>query len=243
MLFTFLNNKPTKELTNVLTDGYSRGDVILDNDGLYYIVVEPFFISDLRVGQTLPEMSQVELLENYNHGFTISYNEEIKAFEAFHDYKPGLYLQYGRRMLSVNPFSRNEAYEHNEGNWGSFYGNYHDSRLVTVLNDKDHRTKIFNNLDYKSELYDNIGKDLYLETFKSMRVYNDYQDTGNVDLVIGENVGRRMRGWKATIPRDKRDGKSRIRNPWTFLDLRFDNNGNKRQVLHDIIFSYTPSDK
>jgi len=242
-LFTFLSHKPLRYLTNVATDGYSEGEVIADDKGKYYLVKEPFRISDLDAGAIIETISQVELLENYVHGFTISYNEEIGAFESFHDYKPKLYLQYGRRMLSANPFAPNEVYEHNKGNWGEFYGNYYDSKLITVLNDQDHRTKIFNNLDYKAELYDEIGKDLYLETFRDMRVYNEYQDTGVVDLTIGDNVGRRMRGWKIAIPRDKRDGKSRIRNPWTFLELRFQNNDNKRQVLHDLIFSYTPSDK
>jgi len=77
---------------------------------------------------------------------------------------------------------------------------------------------------------DDIDQDQ--DTLSTLRFYNEYQDTGTINLVVGSNVKRRMRRWRTVIPRD---GKARLRNPYIFLDLTFSNSDNKRLVLHDII--------
>ena len=64
------------------------------------------------------------------------------------------------------------------------------------------------------------------------------QDTGRIELVNGRgtNLRRKFRDWEATIPRD---GRNRIRNPWVFLKLEFENSSDYRLILHDIILNYT----
>ena len=50
-----------------------------------------------------------------------------------------------------------------------------------------------------------------------------------------------MRNWHYTIPRDINNKLSRMRNPWFNLVLEYDNQNNKRFVLHEIIYDYIVS--
>ena len=164
------------------------------------------------------------------------------AFESFYSYKPSLYLQYGRRLLSVNPANGSQTYIHNEGEYGKFYGNAPSTCILkTILGDNGNVTKTFDNLEYLSEVYDTSKLDIFNETFDRLRLRNEYQDTGLINLTNNTNIKRRMRTWRTYFPRAVSDNKSRIRNPWVELTLEYDNNANKRFVLHDLIYSYTPS--
>jgi len=181
-------------------------------------------------------------LKGDNEKYTISYNEMLDAFESFYTYTPSLYLQYGRRLLSVNPGTKSEAYTHNIGDFGVFYNNTPSTCIIkTILGDNGNVTKTIDNLEYLSEVYNSSKLDIYNETINRLRIRNEYQDTGLITLTNNINIKRRMRHWRTYIPRDSSDGKSRIRNPWAELTLEYDNNANKRFVLHDLIYSYTPS--
>jgi len=172
------------------------------------------------------------------NSFTISYNEIIDAFESFYDYKPALYLNNGRRLLSVNPYDNNSVYEHNVGDYCKYYDQPESrSTLNLLLADKGLITKIYNNLAYKSELYDTNNQDIYDETFNRLRFYNEYQDTGLINL-NDNNIKRRIRTWHHTIGRDKDHRLSRMRNPWLQLLLEFDNNNDKRIILHELAYNY-----
>ena len=78
---------------------------------------------------------------------------------------------------------------------------------------------------------------MYQETFDRIRFYNEYQDTGFINL-DDSNIKRRMRTWHHTIGRDKLDGRSRLRNPWLNLVLEYDNLINARTIMHEISYNY-----
>lgn len=224
---------------------YNTGDVIqyTDTEGVInYYVVDNSFTVTMPGSESITEFP-VTLLSNYIPAYTVSYNEMIDAFESFYDYKPGLYLQYGRRFMSVNPFNPTKAYEHNIGPYCTYYDQTipYISRLKTILGDNGNVTKTFDNLEFQSELYDTNKADIYNEPLSRYRVNNEYQDTGLITFINDGNIKRRMRDWRLYINRDTTDGRSRIRSPWATLTLEYDNNNNKRLVLHDIIYSYTAS--
>lgn len=75
-------------------------------------------------------------------------------------------------------------------------------------------------------------------TLTNIQAYNDYQNTSLVPLINGRNgnLRRRFRDWNAEIPRQ---GRNRIRGPWIKLKLNFENNTNKKLILHDLIVQYT----
>jgi hypothetical protein len=243
ILFTFLNHKPSPSI-----------DEFQNEDGSWTIPSNTFF--DLGNGDTYFSVSNVSIPASTEFvdfasfkgfhkapaSFTVSYNELSQSFESFYDYRPTMYLEYGRRLMSVSPFARNEMHTHNSGPEGKYYDLINSvSRLNTVLAGNGDVTKVFNNLAYDAELYDSTGADIYNETFDRVRFYNNYQDTGMQDLTLNTNVKRRMRTWRMTIPRDADSSLARLRNPWIHCILEYDNTGDKRHVLHDLIYSFTPA--
>ena len=88
------------------------------------------------------------------------------------------------------------------------------------------------------ESLDESSNDVINDTMKSIRVKNDYQDTGFVDLIIRANIRRRFREWSLTIPREH-GTKNRIRSPWTYLSMNYDNTSKNSIVVHDMEVSYT----
>ena len=251
VLFTFLNTKPAPDISNYYDSSnnaytfpagslvFFEGLIYTADIGLSIDAGTPPKTPDISNGTLYPgfrTLTQTEL------GFTVSYNEFLQAFESFYDYVPNIYLQYGRRLISASPFAKNKGYVHNQGDYGKYYDQAPvDSKLNTIFGDNGDITKIFNNLEYKAELYDSSGNDIFNETFNSVRIYNEYQDTGVQTLTVEDNIKRRMRTWRYTIPRENNGSNARIRNPWTQCELVFTNNNNKRHVVHEIIYSYMPA--
>lgn len=173
--------------------------------------------------------------------FTISYNEFTDAFESFYDFTPNLYINNGNRVISVDPTSNSDAYLHNEGVYGEFYGDSFDSEVTLILAPEADFTKIFNNLEFNSEVTI-PGTNFTQETINTLEAYNDYQTTGVITLVADTNIRRRMRKWRYAFDRDilSTDQDARLRDTHILLKLTYNNNNDKRLVLHDIIFSYQP---
>ena len=173
--------------------------------------------------------------------FTVSYNEMMGAFESFYSFVPNMYLNTGRRILSTDPQNQNESYVHNDGVYGNFYNTTYPSHLTLVVSPDALLPKLFTNIEYNSEIDINDIDQKHNETLTSLEIWNDYQTTGIIPLIVGTNVKRRMRHWRHTIGRDINSvgSKARMRDYSVYIKVSYDNNNNKRLVLHDIIVSYT----
>ena len=71
--------------------------------------------------------------------------------------------------------------------------------------------------------------------FNTIRVWNEYQDTGEISLqFINDtyiNMKKKFRIWRMDIPRDKDHVRQRIRNTWSKVKFTM----NKPQTLSDKI--------
>lgn len=175
------------------------------------------------------------------NNFTIGFNEFMDSFESFYSFTPGIYLNTGRRLLSANPNNTSEAYLHDEGAYGTFYNApTADTSITLLITPEGDFAKIFTNLEYNSEVSLNAIQQP-AETLTSLEAYNDYQTTGNIPLIVGANIKRRIRHWRHIIGRDSTSSnqRARMRDYSIFLKLSYTNNNDKRLVLHDIIVSYT----
>ena len=253
VLMTFLNNidsKDYKEYFDSETSSYTFpfGDYVYQNV-IVYDVIESLVIN---IDPELPTSPNLDSYTNYlkktTNGFTVSFNENLDAFESFYDYIPELYLNYGRRLLSVDPSNYNKGYVMNIGEYGKYYeDDYAISKLETILLGVNDITKVFNNISYNSELYDNANSDVYNETFNAIRLLNEYQQTALIPLNPSTNITpatigdirRRMRTWRYTLPRAENN--ARFRHPWLHVYLEYLNNANKRLIMHELEYSYTPS--
>jgi len=173
--------------------------------------------------------------------YTIAYNESKKAFTSFYDYKPAIYINKGQRMITTNP-GRNAGWQHFSGLRNQFYGANYDSSITFLAAPGVDKDVVFNNAEYKMEMTDANGIDLPNNTFSSIRIWNEYQDTGDVNLVLRSNLKRRFRSWNITFPRSMNGSlktRDRIRNPWSYIKLTLNNNNGKKMIAHDVTLSYT----
>lgn len=196
-----------------------------------------------------------EKLSWEDQSFTISVNEQLQAFESFYTFKPSLYIDTWRRVLSVDPKDgehSGEVYVHNDtDSRGVFYGELTTSEVEHVITDNPYVTKIFDNIELHSEISDGSSADVYLpeEHLDRIQAYNHYQFSGVRDLIDRSNIRQRHRKWRVHIPRAVLDQNgeelsirnTRMRSPWLHVRLYFDNDGNKHLVMRDVTTSYRVS--
>ena len=75
---------------------------------------------------------------------------------------------------------------------------------------------------------------------EKLRVYNDYQDTGLIDITTGRGKVARLkdREWTITIPRE--EGKrNRIKSRWAMLQLTMENNDNITKAINNLRLTFT----
>jgi hypothetical protein len=171
--------------------------------------------------------------------FTLSYNELFNEFVSFYSFIPSLYVSKGFHFLTIPSFSENNVFKHGNGVCGSYYNNLnlYPSHVTLHVNPEADKDCIFNNLEYKSEIYIN-GVDQPTSTLTSIQIWNEYQNSGEKSLLLNSNLSRKFRNWRITLPRNA-NSRDRIRNPWVFLKLKFENSSNKNLTLHDMSVSYT----
>lgn len=179
-----------------------------------------------------------------DNNITIAYNEQVGAFVGFYDYAPSMYINDGTIIFSPNPNSASVNYIHNEGNYCNFYGTLYPSTIEFVTNELPKNTKVFDNLEWYSELW-NSGVDVPNQTFNVLQCVNDYQDTGVVTLNPAlqfpfRNVRRKERSWKMATPRNTT--RERMRDKYNQIKLTYNNTNNYRLVLHWVksLFKVSP---
>jgi len=185
-----------------------------------------------------------------NNPFTISYNGLAQGFVSYYDFFPKHYLTVNSKLITTN--DNKTLWEHNTPNslYNTFYNNYFPSYVTIITNDNPDINKIFDNIHFNSEFYDNSSNlDLPQVTFNKLQLWNEFQDTGEITinpLDYRTASKRRLRKWNFIIPRDA-DNRNRISNPWVHIKLQFDKTAlpapltqqDIRLVLHDMLISYT----
>ena len=191
-----------------------------------------------NIGDAIPEGSDIPFIVQPKESYTIVFNEMVNAFTSFYSHFPRHYISDSKRIFSQNVVPDKSGYNihiHDEGIRGVFYGDTAKSIIEMVINPKGDWTKVFNNLEYITQASDTTG-DLVDVTFDRLKVSNEYQNSGDVTLVVDNNVKRRMRTWRSQVPRD---GNARIRNPHMILKFEYDNTSTDRRIIiHDILTHY-----
>lgn len=218
--------------------------------------------------------------ENY----TLAYSEAINKFSGLYSFVPNLYLNNNRYLFSIDPLRDNTSvplsiWLHNFGNYSTFYSTIYPSQIKTIINPNPSYTKVFDNLQWQTEsINDNISwiDDLVTtnsnisntysdninilnDTFNSIRVYNEYQNSDWTTLVVDTNVKKREQTWATYVPRNKvnydiltpststifnpavltkLDFGERIRDKYMVLDLKYDNLNNRRFIAHNLKTEY-----
>ena len=243
VLYTFLGG--SKVIT--AADGYyTVGDIILNGASYFECLIQgDYLTAEIITSNNFKYLNDAS--GNYYPGITIGFREKLQAFESFYDFKPGKFLSFDDKLLSVDPTTRSTGYVHEESNYGTFYGTAFPSDITLIVMPSPDIIAIFDNLEYLSEVTLN-KKDIVGETLSSVQAYSEYQNTGNVTMTVGTIAKRRMRVWRHKLKRDTISTNNlnsisnpKLRNYYIFLKLTFDNNLDKRLVLSDVVISYTPT--
>ena len=226
---------------SVVGDGYASTAAFTPSlTGLGSIdITNPPYYDDFSVGDEI----RISFPDS-DYNFTLVYNELMDAFAYFATYQPTSYIKTNKRYLSVEQtlppgeIFHNWIYEHNKGERCHFYGGYNPATVQSIVNPNEDIINVYNNVELMTEVYSNTGTNIVDETVTSVRVTNDYQDSGVIALSPNTNIQRRLRKWRFQVPRD---GLARIRDAHIKMLLSYTNTSdNKRIVLHDIISHFMP---
>lgn len=231
-VFTGEQNEPISELKGFSSylkqmgiTGIRKTDTTIVGIGVHGIYDQKFN----RVLFTFNDMG-------YADEFTIGYNEMLQCFESFYSFKPRLYLKFDDFIYSIDPAYLSKGYLHNSGDYCKFYGNIFDSEIEVIINKDPFRAKAFTNVEYVLNTFPES-----IQNFESIRVYNNYQDTGNV-ILTAENSNRRARVFRITLGRNNKDGdtSSRIISEFANMQFKFNNDLsiNTKFKLDNIITYY-----
>jgi len=168
--------------------------------------------------------------------FTLGFNEVLGEFISYYDYVPAWYVNKGSVMMTTNPNNK-QIWEHFKGVPNNFYGtNYKSAITLHVAPQGDEI--ILNGATYKLELTNQNGVEVPNKGLTGVRVYNEYQDSGEVELILRTNVWKKFRNWKLNFPRQS-GSRDRVRSAWGFAEFSFDNADGNKLILHDITIFYT----
>jgi hypothetical protein len=217
---------------------YFVGDKILFNQGVYECLIQGTY-----AGNEIQSSNGWKLLKGTlvdNSSITLSYNELQEAFESFYSYKPLRYLSFNNSMLAIHPDNTKGYIHTSKAIKCNFFETTYDSELTLVVNPTGKLISTFDNIEFLSEVSLN-KEDLTNETLNKIHCWNEYQNTGEINLAIPDNIRRYIRTWRHAIPRDLLGSdKPRIRHYYIFMKVIYENNNNKRFVLNDIFIKYRP---
>lgn len=143
--------------------------------------------------------------------FTVAFNELTDSFTSFYDFTPGIYISNYKNIFSVQPrsliplISQDNIWLHNEGNPGEFYGTKFPCKISFLVNPKPSQTKVFDNFEWVTEITDisNSNINILNETWSTIRVFDDHQNTDFQVLLPNTNLKRRERTWNMQVPRNR----------------------------------------
>lgn len=177
--------------------------------------------------------------------FCLTFNELENAFKSFYSGYKGVNMIIPTYSKLLSTEDNNELWEHFSNDYGVFYGNDPiDSSITLLCAPNPTGESIFTNLDFICELRDSNGDDVFFDgstytiPFTKLKIFNDYQDSQDVNTTYKSNVYRKFRNWSIQLPRDFVNKRDRIRGKWAKITLTIDNSQNNTMVLHDMILTY-----
>jgi len=169
----------------------------------------------------------------------LSYNEDSKGFTSYYDYNSPMYIFNKKEMLCISPYNGGVIYKFFEGKHNVFYGVNKDSMYSIILAPEPTVECIFNNLEYNS-ISRNLANQETIDTWEKVRLYNEFQDSGIVNLLDRVNIRKKNRQYRISFPRHF-NSRDRIRNNWSILELSSNNIKGNKLLINDIILYYTPN--
>jgi hypothetical protein len=118
------------------------------------------------------------------------------------------------------------------------------SLLKIVINPQSNFVCVYDILEFTLEMLNKNGENVNNSFFHSLRLQNEYQDTGWIDLVPEENIVQRFRTWRFNGTFDSITEDARLRSSYIILSIKFTSSVEKnKMILHDILTKYRVNKK
>jgi hypothetical protein len=119
---------------------------------------------------------------------------------------------------------------------------HYDSKMTIIVNPDSTSVNVYDVIEFLTKVLNTSEEELN-ETFTSIKIYNDYQTTGEIILNPNVNIKRRFRTWRFNKIRGNTTNPlhPRIRSDNIKIDLKFTNADNKKILVDNIITNYSPS--
>lgn len=188
----------------------------------------------------------------------LSFNTRLNCFSSFYSYDNIPYFANfnDEGIFITNELEKCKVWEEHKGLYNIIFDEAVEHHVDIITNPTSTTDKIFNNVEFRADVFN--GNNEYVEnsTFNIIRSYNEHQDTDEValniagtvntygaDVNIPSNLKKKFRMWRTNIPRDTITGRrNRIRNPWTHIVLKSSENnlpeGYKHQVNDFIVYYF-----
>lgn len=189
-----------------------------------------------------PKYKDLYAITDYD---TLCFSESLGQFVSRFDYNNCSMVPYQGNLFTLadNPDGVFTLWKNFEGEYCNIFGEYRDFMISFISNDNPDRTKIFDTIEFKSDLYDNTIVDnpkIYsheeIRPVDYIKVSNEYQETDLKEL-DKTMLKKRFRVWRTLIPRHKYT-RQRIRNPWAKIEL-WGTKENRLSIIHDLTVKYT----
>ena len=201
-----------------------------------------------------PDFKEVYIVDNDND-WGLIYNELTDSYVCFTDLQPTLAMNYLDKVLGASDGSYYSQRHNDEyARRGDLYDVNRELSVTLLVNPSGTDVGIFNNFEWLTEVFNNdVDQPV---TWGNIKLWNDYQGiiAAGFNLVVGQNVKRRMRKWRYTIPRatynrsgtvlNTNEKYARFRDSHLFAKFSYTNTEDTRRfVAHDIITSHTISNR
>ena len=209
-LYSFLNKNITGNIQNIDKPTYkSEGNNTIGINGVVatydYKRHKAIFTFHSGINTGIGTVNQ--------NSFTLVINELLNVFTTKYSFTPRIYINDYKYVFSTDnnagtdPPLRN-IYIHDIGNYCKYYTTIYPTYLKFIVNPNPQYTKVFDNIkfDSQSRVF-NPSTNSYInfndDTWNSIRITNDYQNTDTQALIVNNNIKRKERTWQLAIPRNR----------------------------------------
>jgi len=176
--------------------------------------------------------------DSLGSGETMVYNEVRDEFTSIFDYNNIMYYFNADYRTFAIRYS-GQIYELNVGAYNDFFDEVFnaDPSIIYIINPLRESVCVFNTYEFALEMYNSLGANLVDGMPETIRMENDYQDSGIQTLVADDNIKRRIRTWRFIDFRDE-TSLARMRDTYLKLTLTFNGDDAQKIVLHPLTSHY-----
>jgi len=177
---------------------------------------------------------------SHNDGETLVFNELLDDFTLFID-NDNVTAYINQDDLLMTQALPGAVWKENSESVErcNLYGTIKDAVVEVIVNPAGNLVHTLTNIELTTEIINDSDQNILDETISTLRVTNDYQDTGDITLVPDDNIIRLLRTWRINQLWDQTYD-ARLRDTYSKIKLIYTNQAgdNRKVILHDLISIY-----